>query len=556
LAAIKDRLNKSYSYASQKPKKLTDDCPERYSLLLNLANYQGSDRFHFESLFHEAISSFSDYGFYYYLDKAQYLLPSWHGNREELLKFMVETAKLPSEKEGKRIYTVIIMNYWGEKAEFKSFKEDRISWDLMKQGFLEMRRTSPASSFILNKYCNFACLASDRATAKELFKEIGDHPYLEAWNDLRRSGEFLKWQDWTFADDKQVQPKSFPEGTEDFRQMLLFAKQGDAEAQYHVGTMLLNGELVRKDLLDAGKWFLKAAQQGHRQAQSSVANSYFNGYAPIERDFSKAAYWYYIAAMQGDSGAASLLGSMSMDGFGLEKDLVKAYVWYSQVTQWKEPKVKEIAAKLTPEQLAKADSEAKKLSEEIRVNMEVAEIRPIASSSIPVPEFKLAPQIKYEAVPRLKLPTGNLLDSVKWELSGGAKFDGKTLSIKDQGEAAAKMKVISSSNGCVLVATRLRHARPKAIVPGTPFLDANMTDGNRGGQRIFMGLLAPPPDNRKEGPWYKTYEIGATQFDGVKLRFGTAGKQEGSSTEIYDTKVIIFQSCKEANQAGEEYLRR
>jgi hypothetical protein len=129
------------------------------------------------------------------------------------------------------------------------------------------------------------------------------------------------------------------------------------------------------------------------------------------------------------------------------------------------------------------------------------------------------------------------------------------LSIKNQGEAVTQLKLVSSSDGCVLVATRLRHVRPEAIVPGAPFLAANMTEGNFEGQRIFMGLLAPPPDNRKVGPWYKTCEIKATQFDGVKLRFGTVGKQEGSSTEIYDTKVIIFSSCKEANKAGEEYSR-
>jgi hypothetical protein len=245
---------------------------------------------------------------------------------------------------------------------------------------------------------------------------------------------------------------------------------------------------------------------------------------------------------------------MYKDGFGLEKNLVKAYIWYSQVTQWQEPKVKEISEKLTPEQLATADLETKRIREKIRINMVTAEIRPIDQNSIQVPEFKLAPQIKYEVVPQLNLPTGNLLDSVKWELSGGATFDGKTLSIKNQGEAAAQMKVISSSNGCVLIAMRLQHARPEAIVPGTPFLSANLTDGNFEGQRIFTGLLSPPPDNRKKGPWYKTHEIRATRFDGVKLRFGTAGKQEGSSTEFYDTKVIIFPSCNEAKKAGEEYF--
>jgi hypothetical protein len=555
---FRERLSKAKGFIAVKPRNSTDDCPERFSVILNLATHQGTDRFHFESLFHEANLTFPSYGFYYYLDKGRYLLPSWHGSRDELRRFMEETADLPAIKDGKRIYTVLIMNYWGEHAEFYTFKEDRISWQRMKEGFLEMRRTSPASSFILNRFCEFACRAGARATAKELFLEIGDRPYLAAWSYPRRSDEFIKWRDWAFADDKLARRiTSFPDGTEDFRQTLLLAKQGDVEAQYEIGNMLQNGELVKKDPADAAKWFLKAAEQGHRDAQSSLANSYFNGYDRlIERDFQKAAHWYFIAAMQGDSNASRMLGFMYLDGFGLAKNLVKAYVWYSQVTQWQEPKVKEIAGLLAPDQLAAADLEAKKIREAIRANSEAAEIVPIDPKSIQVPEFKLAPLVKYEAVPQLELPTGNLMDGVKWELAGGASFDGKTLSINNQGEAAAHLKVIPAANGCVLIATRLRHTRPEAIVPGTPFLSASLTDGKFDGRSIFMGLLAPPPNKKKEGPWFKTEEIKATHFDGVKLRFGTAGKQEGSSTEVYDTRVMIFSSCKEANQAGEEYARQ
>jgi hypothetical protein len=553
---LAERLDNAEALLEKKNSVPGEYCPERYDLLLSLAKAKGWEAAHFESIFHAAITFDLTYP-HFYLQKAEYLNPKWHGNEGDWQRFAEETAKIP--ENGKILYMRLAWSQYLE-GRFKSLEEASISWPLLKQGFIDARHSFPKSPWLLNNFCKFACLAGDKETARPLFLEIGDRPYIEAWNTTRSIGnvdDYKRWRMWALGNDK-TGATTFPstEGTEDFRETLILAKSGDAEAQYKVGNFLDRGEQVKQDRVEAEKWLRKAAEQGLRNAQMSLGMVYFNGWEPIGRDFKKAAQWYYIAAIQGDSNAASSLAKMYFDGFGLEQDLLKAYVWYSQITQWQEPKVKEIATKLTQEQLTKGDLEVNNIREKIRINIESVEIRPIDPDSIQVPELKLAPQIKYEFIPHLKLPTGNLLDGVKWQLSGGATFDGKTLSIKDQGEAATQLNVVSSSNGCVLVAARLRHARPEAIVSGAPFLAANMTDGKFEGQKIFMGLLAPPPNNRQEGPWYKTHEIKATRFDGVKLRIGTAGKQEGSSTEIYDTKVIIFPSCNEANKAGEEYLRK
>lgn len=544
-----ERLAKAASYIEIKPGKTSLDCPERFSILLNLANYRGIDRVHFESLFHEAMLSFPDYQFYYCLDKAKYLLPSWNGSREELDKFLKEVAALPPGSKGKTIYAAIIMNYWG--PEFKSFEGNRISWELMKQGFLELRRGAPPSPFVLNRFCMFACFAGDKQTARQLFAEIGDHPYLDSWDRYRQAGEFLKWRAWAFLDDKQVKKSSFLGGTEDFRQMLTLAENGDTEAQCQVGLMLDQGLIVKRDPGEAFKWLVKAAQQGHPGAQRAVADFYYSGRAPVERDLKKAAHGVILSALQGDINAAGSLGNWYQNGFGLEKDLAKAYAWYRQVPL-RGQQIAEIAAKLTPTQLAAAELEAGKLREQIKLNSEAAEVRPLDPDTIKVPEVVIpAPVAKN--TPRA-LPAGNLLDGAVWEATGGGQINGKNLSIKDDGAVSTRVKAAAAAPACALIVVKLRHSRPQGTVAGAPTLVANLMLGDNERERLFMGLLVDPSVKERESTWYQTKKI-TSRFDGVKLHFGTAGKQAGSDTELADIKLVFFPTCEEAKKEGEKYSR-
>ncbi|HVO65659.1 MAG TPA: hypothetical protein VMT12_04165 [Syntrophales bacterium] len=48
------------------------------------------------------------------------------------------------------------------------------------------------------------------------------------------------------------------------------AAQGDAEAQYRLGTLYATGEGVKKDRGEANKWFRRAASQGHAKARESL----------------------------------------------------------------------------------------------------------------------------------------------------------------------------------------------------------------------------------------------------------------------------------------------
>lgn len=385
---LAERLDNAEALLEKNPTKPAEDCPERYDFLLSLANAKGWDMPHFESLFHDAVTFDPTYP-HFYLQKAGYLDVKWHGEEGDWKRFAEQTANIP--EIGKTLYMRLA---WSQylRVRFKSLEEAGVSWPLLKQGFIDVRRSFPKSTWLLNNFCKFACLAGDKETASTLFLEIGDRPYIEAWNITRSIGnvdDYKERRTWALGGDK-TGTKSIPspEGTEDFLETLILAKSGDAAAQYKTGQFLERGEQVKQDRVEAQRWLRKAAEQGLRDAQMSLGMVYFNGWAPLRRDFKEAAKWYYLAAMQGEPNSPSLLAMMYDTGFGLETDLVHAYIWYSLNPRWKEKRVVEIAEKLSPEQLAKADLEVKRLGSQIRANVEAAEIAPLDPARIPLPAFK------------------------------------------------------------------------------------------------------------------------------------------------------------------------
>ena len=55
------------------------------------------------------------------------------------------------------------------------------------------------------------------------------------------------------------------------------AGEGDVEAQFHLGYMYAEGELVPKDNQEAAKWYRKAAEQGDSKAQFFLGHMYYEG---------------------------------------------------------------------------------------------------------------------------------------------------------------------------------------------------------------------------------------------------------------------------------------
>ena len=101
--------------------------------------------------------------------------------------------------------------------------------------------------------------------------------------------------------------------------------QGDANAQYTLGVMYNIGRGVQQDIDEAESWFLKAAKQGHADAQSTLG--YIYKYS-LKQDHAKAENWFLKAAEQGDADAQFYLGSMFEDGWGVERNYAEAEKWY------------------------------------------------------------------------------------------------------------------------------------------------------------------------------------------------------------------------------------
>jgi len=107
------------------------------------------------------------------------------------------------------------------------------------------------------------------------------------------------------------------------------AEQGNRDAQYHLGIMYVNGEGVPKDYKKAVKWYTKAGKQGEPNAQYNLGYMYKHGLGVLP-DYKKAVEWYTKAANQDYIKAQSNLGFMYDSGQGVPRDYKKAIEWYKK----------------------------------------------------------------------------------------------------------------------------------------------------------------------------------------------------------------------------------
>ena len=92
-------------------------------------------------------------------------------------------------------------------------------------------------------------------------------------------------------------------------QWTIVAEQGDAVAQFNLGTMYYRGIGTPKNLKMAANWYNLAAAQGYAKAQHSLGILYENG-TGVPKDAKSAIKWYKLAAKQGNADAPHNLGVM------------------------------------------------------------------------------------------------------------------------------------------------------------------------------------------------------------------------------------------------------
>jgi TPR repeat protein len=182
-------------------------------------------------------------------------------------------------------------------------------------------------------------IAANSAEKKASWTDIGITGYLQ--------GYLPKTAGLKAPDERESQRSHIgPRGTEQLRErakaLKVLAVKGDSEAQFELGELYNWGDYQGKFLeggqIEAAKWWRKAAEQGHAEAQYAL------GYMHTEdthEDWSaahrkagwglsdaEAVKWYRKAADQGHAAAQNDLGAMYSAGKGVPQDDTEAEKWY------------------------------------------------------------------------------------------------------------------------------------------------------------------------------------------------------------------------------------
>ena len=196
-------------------------------------------------------------------------------------------------------------------------------------------------------------VAKDDKKAAELFRKAAEQGDKEATEDLqkllRRHNVHSGAIDGVYNDSIRVATQRFIDSasasvstTDDaygayakgdyataYRLWKAEAEQGDAYAQFNLGTLYRDGVNVTQDDKQAVYWFRKAADQGNINAQYNLAWMYQKGRGHAQND-DEAVYWFRKAAAQGDTDAQVYLGWMYRNGRGVRQDFNEAVRLYTK----------------------------------------------------------------------------------------------------------------------------------------------------------------------------------------------------------------------------------
>lgn len=157
---------------------LQEKCPEWFHQMLAVALDEGWKKEQTEALLEQAILAEPDY-FYNYEQYANYLLPKWHGEEGDALRFAQRIADRIGGKKGDVVYFRI-----AAALDCNCTTETYLtqaSWPRIKRGYEALEDLYGFSNFRLNEICYMAAKTEDFEYANRLFERIGDHWEVGPW---------------------------------------------------------------------------------------------------------------------------------------------------------------------------------------------------------------------------------------------------------------------------------------------------------------------------------------------------------------------------------------
>lgn len=171
----------------------TSRCPHVYVALMSAAVGQSLPREGFEALFAKAVKFEPGYDEYYVV-KARYLSPVWHGELGEWEEFAEEAGRGHPD-----LYARIALGMArGNGKLYGRFgidllRRSAITWPKLRDGMLEIDRMYPGGRENLNRLAWFAYQTNDHEAAKPVFERIGDRYDKNLW---RSRAAFARARSW------------------------------------------------------------------------------------------------------------------------------------------------------------------------------------------------------------------------------------------------------------------------------------------------------------------------------------------------------------------------
>ena len=143
----------------------------------------------------------------------------------------------------------------------------------------------------------------------------------------------------------------------------LAAGQGDAAAQDMLSWMMLEGQGLDYDPVEAREWALAAAEQGVASSMTRLGLIAHNALG-MERDAEEAARWWYEASRRGEPDGQAMLGAALHLGAGVEQDDRAAMIWLLRAEEGGSALaaafINTVRAALSPQELQVATDAARK----------------------------------------------------------------------------------------------------------------------------------------------------------------------------------------------------
>ncbi len=137
----------------------------------------------------------------------------------------------------------------------------------------------------------------------------------------------------------------------------LSAFEGNAEAQYNLGVLYVEGKGVQTDVEKAHYWFLLAAGKQHAQAQYNLGHLYMRGIG-VGKDPKEAMNWWRIASDNGYPSAAYNLGRAYLQGADGKVNHDEALRWLKLAADQGDPSALELLAMKPDEAVTQKKAES------------------------------------------------------------------------------------------------------------------------------------------------------------------------------------------------------